>query len=55
MKFYNTERGYVRCTVKPEQWQSDYQVVEYVTRPGAPLITRGSFVAEAGQPGVKPA
>ena len=55
VKFHNTERGYVRCTVKPEQWQSDYQVVEYVSRPGAPLITRGSFVTEAGHPGVKPA
>ena len=55
VKFHNTERGYVRCTVKPGQWQSDYQTVEYISRPGAPLITRGSFVAEAGQPGIKPA
>jgi alkaline phosphatase D len=55
VKFHNTERGYVRCIVKPGQWQSDYQTVEYVSRPGAPLITRGSFVVEAGQPGVKPA
>jgi len=55
VKFRNGERGYVRCAVQPGRWQSDFQVVEYVTRPGAPLVTRASFVVEAGQPGVKPA
>ena len=55
VRFHNAERGYVRCTVTPERWQSDYQVVEYVTKKGAPLVTRASFVVEDGQPGVKPA
>lgn len=55
VKFHNGERGYVRCTVTPDEWKSDYQVVENVTRPGAPLITRQSFVIENGEPGVKPA
>ena len=51
VKFHNRERGYVSCTVTPERWQADYQVVEYVTRPGAPLITRASFEVEDGRPG----
>jgi alkaline phosphatase D len=55
VKFYNTQRGYVRCQVTPNQWRSDYQIVEYVTRPGAPLVTKGSFVVEAGKPGAQPA
>ena len=55
VKFHNTERGYVRCQVSPQTWQTDYQVVEYVTRPGAPLVTRASYVVENGQPGVKEA
>jgi alkaline phosphatase D len=55
VKFHNAERGYVRCTVTPTEWRSDYQVVEYVTRPGAPLITRASFVVEDGKPGVQKA
>lgn len=55
VKFRNGERGYVRCAVQPGQWQADYQVVEYVSRPGAPLVTRASLVVEAGQPGIKPA
>ncbi len=32
VKLYNAERGYVRCTVTPREWRTDYQVVEYVTR-----------------------
>jgi alkaline phosphatase D len=55
VQFHNAERGYVRCQVSPKLWQSNFQVVEYVTRRGAPLVTRASFVVENGQPGVKPA
>jgi alkaline phosphatase D len=55
VKFHNVERGYVSCTVTPGEWRSDYQVVETVTKPGAPLITRASFVVEDGRPGVEPA
>jgi alkaline phosphatase D len=51
VRFHNTERGYVRCTVTPYEWRSDYQVVEYIDRPGAPAITRASFVVENGRPG----
>jgi alkaline phosphatase D len=53
VKFHNNERGYVRCEVTPGLWRTDYQTVAYVTRPGAPLITRASFVIEDGQPGLK--
>ena len=53
LKFYNAERGYVSCTVTPKEWRSDYQVVEYVSRPGAPLVTRASFRVEAGRPGAE--
>jgi alkaline phosphatase D len=55
VKFHNAQRGYVRCTVSPREWRSDFQVVEYVTRPGAPLVTRASFVVEEGKPGVQKA
>lgn len=53
VRFYNGQRGYVSCTVTPQSWQADYQVVEYVSRPGAPLITRASFRVDEGQPGAK--
>lgn len=44
IKFFNNYRGYVRCTVTPEQWQADYRVVPFVTEPGAAISTRASFV-----------
>lgn len=50
VRFFNNERGYVRCEVTPEHWRTDYRTVAYVSRPGAPLQTRASFVVESGQP-----
>jgi alkaline phosphatase D len=53
VKFYNGERGYVSCEVTPEKWVSHYRTVPFVTRPGAPLVTRRSFVVEDGRPGAQ--
>ncbi len=53
VKFFNANRGYVRCRVTPRQWQSDYVIVEDVTRPGAPAKLRASFVVEVNRPGVQ--
>ncbi len=53
VKFHSTERGYVRCRVAPGVWKSDYQMVEYVTRPGAPINTRASFVLESNDSTLK--
>ena len=51
VRFHNGERGYVSCTLTPTEWRSDFRVVEYVDRPGAPLITRKSYVIESGKAG----
>jgi len=53
VKFFNAQRGYVRCTVTEEQCVADYQVLEYVTRRGSPISTRASFVVENGRPGAQ--
>lgn len=53
VRFFNGQRGYVSCTVTPKTWTADYQVMDYVSKPGAPLITRASFVVEEGRPGAK--
>ena len=55
IKFFNGQRGYVRCTLTPDQWRADYRVVPYVSQPGARAYTRASFVTEAGNPGLQPA
>ena len=53
IKFYNNQRGYVRCIVTPDRWQADYRVLPYVTHPGAPISTRASFLMEKGKPGLQ--
>jgi alkaline phosphatase D len=55
VRFHNGQRGYVRCTLTPAIWRSDYIVVEDVLKPGGRIATRASFVIEAGRPGAKAA
>ena len=51
VKFYNGQRGYVRCEATPKQWKTDFQIVPFVKKPGAPLETAATFVVEAGRAG----
>jgi len=53
--FVNRQRGYVRCTLDRGEWRSDFRIVDFVTRPGAPIRTRASFVVEDGVPGAQEA
>ena len=53
VKFFNARRGYVRTEVTPAAWRCDYRVLPYVSRPGAPIETRASFVVESGRKGVQ--
>ena len=53
VKFYNAERGYVRCRVTPGEWRSDYRVVSTVTKKDSTCKTRASFVVENGRPGAE--
>lgn len=55
LKFFNAQRGYVKCSVTQKEWRTDYRILPYVTRPGANISTRASFVIEDGKPGVQKA
>ena len=55
VRFFNSQRGFVRCTVTPKTWKSDYMIVEKVTERDVPITRRASFVVEAGRPGVQSA
>jgi len=55
IKFFNGQRGYVRCRLTPEEWRADYRVLPFVKQPGAPVYTRASFAVEAGNPGLQQA
>jgi len=53
IRFFNGQRGYVRCALTPGRWQTDYRVVSSVTRQDGTISTRASFVVENGKPGAQ--
>jgi alkaline phosphatase D len=55
IRFYNNRRSYVRTRFSDGGMRADFQVVPYVSRPGAPVQTRTSFVVSDGQPGLQTA
>ena len=53
-KFFNGAlRGYIRCDLTRDRWQSDYRVVSTITEPEATISTLASFVVEDGKPGAE--
>ncbi|MFN6568732.1 alkaline phosphatase [Dendronalium sp. ChiSLP03b] len=46
-------RGYVRCKLTQERWQSDYRAVSSIIDPNASISTLASFVVQNGQPGAQ--
>ena len=55
VKFHSAERGYVLCEISAQRWQTDYRMVEYVSRPSSPIATRARFVVEDGKAGIEKA
>ncbi len=54
IKFFDGDRrGYVRCRVTPEVWETDLRMVSTVSRSDAPVSTFASFVVEDGVPGAQ--
>ncbi|HIK07389.1 MAG TPA: alkaline phosphatase [Trichormus sp. M33_DOE_039] len=53
IKFYNGQRGYVRCNVTPTSWRTDYLVMSNVTTPSGTISNRASFVVDNGIPGIR--
>ena len=55
VRFFNGQRGYLRCTVTSGRLTTDFRVLEYVKQPGSPVSTRARFVLEHGRPGIQKA
>ncbi|MET0187799.1 MAG: alkaline phosphatase D family protein [Pseudonocardia sediminis] len=55
IRFYNNRRGYVSTRFEPNRLTSEFKVVPYVKKPGAPVETRARFVTEDRNPGLNPA
>ncbi len=52
VKFFNSQRGYVRHLVTPSRWQADFQVLDKVSVPDSRMTTRKRFVVENGKSGL---
>ena len=46
--FQNNNRGYVRCTVTPDAWTSEFRAVSTVTSPHADVWTVATLTVENG-------
>ena len=51
VKYFNGQRGYVACDLRQRHLTADYRVLEYVSKPGAPINWAASFRVEDGKPG----
>ncbi|MEH1936832.1 MAG: alkaline phosphatase [Nostoc sp.] len=49
IKFFNGQRGYVRCALTPTTCKTDYLVLSNVTTPFGTISKRASFVVEDGR------
>ncbi|MFD6691038.1 alkaline phosphatase D family protein [Streptomyces bacillaris] len=55
IRYHNSQRGYVRCTVTEREWTTDYRVADRVTTPGGTVTTRARLVVQDGRPDIQPA
>jgi alkaline phosphatase D len=53
IKWQNSRRGYVSCTVSDKEWRADYRTVSFVSQPGAPIVTPSSWRVQRGVAGVE--
>ena len=53
VRFQNSQRGYVSCSVTPGAWHADYQVLDFVSKPDSPRRTRASFRVRDGRAGAE--
>ena len=52
LKFHSQKRGYVRCRMTPDAVHADFEVVDFVDRPGGTVSTAASFRIDNGRPGL---
>ena len=53
--FDGTRHGYIRATITPGEWRSDFRTSATIATRDAAVTTSASWVVESGQPGAQPA
>jgi alkaline phosphatase D len=49
LKFINDQRGYLTCDVTPDEWRTNFMVVDRVTTPGGALSKRATLAVARGE------
>jgi alkaline phosphatase D len=52
VKYHDQQRGYIRCSLTPNTWTSDYMIVDDVLKPGGKTTAEATMVVEAGNPAI---
>ena len=50
LKFVNDQRGYVTCEVTPEEWRTNFMVMDRVSVPGGTISKRATAAVARGRP-----
>ena len=53
LKFINNQRGYLACDVTPDEWRTDFMVVDRVSTPGGQVSKRATWAVARGQPALR--
>ena len=53
VRWHDARRGYMLCTASADEWRTDYRIVPFVTRPGAPIETRSRWRLRHGSPALE--
>jgi len=49
LKFINSQRGYLTCDVSPEEWRTNFMVLDRVSTPGGSLSKRATWAVTRGE------
>lgn len=53
LKFINNQRGYLSCDVTPDEWLTNFMVVDRVSTPGGLLSKRATMAVGRGKPALR--
>ena len=53
LKFINNQRGYLTCDVTPDEWRTNFMVLDRVSTPGGQLSKRATFAMARGEPALR--
>jgi alkaline phosphatase D len=54
LKFINDQRGYLTCELTPDEWRTNFMVLDQVRTPSAKLSKRATFAIARGEPALRP-